>query len=1394
MFKNVADSDFDLAPDVPIIPADQSDAARDEPHHEDQVADGDLTRREMGAEYAELLDTFGQAIRDRVAGEQYLQEHFGPGIDARTTELKEQIETLRARREGLETELEAEFLRNRQDLEAALDEQHAGDRQQHESTLRDIERQYAEDSAELESRYSDSAWVMSSVMDDSAESSPKRQFERFESQQERTRDQQTALWTALESAYAALASERRWPDVEAAPPEQPPRSGDAAQSAFEQRVRDAEENLAAIRKLKVPPLFIGFRPLVLFGLLWAAALAGIWFFVTPQLLRFEYEQTDPNWIGIAAGMSFGVSLLLFVIVYVIGYSHQAGVLQDLQQNMSEAMWLRTAWQTLADKALQQRRAVYDAQQKKFAGQRQAALDRYQRAHDERRDEIEQTRAAAIQTERARFAAIRSQFESKRDARSAELEAEYQRHRTTTLEELDTAGQRLLAELEEHSRQRRRQASEAWHHLKSGWDRRLGEVVHRIEQAQQRSRELFPDWPELVAGWQPHERIPPSIRVGEFAVDLNEWEAAVSQDMRLAPRSTQWQLPATLPFPNSPSLLLRINDGAGRAAAVKVLQTAMLRLLTLIPPGKLRFTIFDPVGLGESFAGFMHLADVDEMLVTSRIWTEPARIEERLADLTEHMENVLQKYLRNEFSTIEEYNQYAGEVAEPYHILVIADFPAKFSEIAGRRLTSIVTSGPRCGVYTLMSHDERMDLPNAFTLSTLHEAMTTLTWRKGAFHLDDRKHPLARWPLDIEEPPPPDDFTRIVKRVGDASRDARRVEVSFERVAPAAEIWQADSRKGISIPLGRAGATKLQEMRLGRGTSQHMLIAGKTGSGKSTLLHCLITNVALHYSPEEVRFFLIDFKKGVEFKAYASLELPHADVVAIESDREFGVSALARLDRVLQERGELFRRHSVQDIAGFRNANPGQSLPRILLVIDEFQEFFVEDDKLSQTASLLLDRLVRQGRAFGIHVILGSQTLGGAYSLARSTLGQVAVRVALQCSEADAHLILSEENTAARLLSRPGEAIYNDANGLLEGNHPFQVAWLPDDQREEYLRRILQEADALGIDRRPAIVFEGNIPSDPRRNVELTRLLRGHEQTAVLEPRIWLGEAVEIKDPTELRFRRAGGNNLLIVGPDEDAAQGTLAMATLALLAQTAPGHGSAQTPDSSDHTSPTRKRGISPQVYVFDGSPLDGPQRALWDRLAELFGDRLQIVAPRDTADVIARLWAEQQRRDAATDERHPPLFLVIHHLSRFRDLRKGDDEFSFGSFGSGDAEQAPEPGKQFADLLSGGPEVGMHTLVWCDSYNNADRWFSRQSLREFEYRIAFQMNASDSTNLIDTPAASKLGVHRALLYREETGTSEKFRPYGLPDQNWLAGIQQQRGSNEQNLEAATDLDEFRIL
>ncbi|MFM8224220.1 MAG: FtsK/SpoIIIE domain-containing protein, partial [Planctomycetaceae bacterium] len=498
---------------------------------------------------------------------------------------------------------------------------------------------------------------------------------------------------------------------------------------------------------------------------------------------------------------------------------------------------------------------------------------------------------------------------------------------------------------------------------------------------------------------------------------------------------EWTWPAEWSYPRRSTLLLK-GTGLGLTAAISLLQTAILRWLTQLPAGTVRLTICDPVGLGENFAAFMNLADFDELLVSHRIWTEPHQIEEQLSKLTAHMEMIFQRFLRNEFESIVEYNRQAGEVAEPYRLLVVAGFPANFTDVSLQRLRSIVAKGGRCGVATLLAYDTAAPTPVEFPLDEIEQQSFVLTYRDGRFvhTLIDISKDTPDLELVPELPPDPPELVPLIRRLGAFAKELSRVEVSFHRVAPTVDhLWCEDSSLGLTVPLGRAGATRVQLLQLGRGTSQHVLVAGKTGSGKSTLLHVVVTNLALRYSPDQLEFYLVDFKKGVEFKSYAANRLPHARTIAIESDREFGVSVLERLDAVLRERGDLFRSVGAQDLAGCRKALPDQHLPRVLLVVDEFQEFFVEEDRQSQQAALLLDRLVRQGRAFGIHVLLGSQSLGGAYTLPRTTLGQMAIRIALQCSEADAHLILSESNSAARSLTRPGEAIYNDTNGLPDGN-------------------------------------------------------------------------------------------------------------------------------------------------------------------------------------------------------------------------------------------------------------------------------------------------------------------------------------------------------------------------
>src|SRR5207253_3768249 len=154
---------------------------------------------------------------------------------------------------------------------------------------------------------------------------------------------------------------------------------------------------------------------------------------------------------------------------------------------------------------------------------------------------------------------------------------------------------------------------------------------------------------------------------------------------------------------------------GKARAIQALQALLLRCWTGLPPGKVRCTVIDPVGRGENFAAFMHLADHEEALIHGRIWTEASHIEQRLADLTSHMENVLQKYLRNQYQTLAEYNAQAGEVAEPFRFLVVADFPVNFSPDAARRLISLASAGARCGIYTFIMVDSKQPLPQGIDL-------------------------------------------------------------------------------------------------------------------------------------------------------------------------------------------------------------------------------------------------------------------------------------------------------------------------------------------------------------------------------------------------------------------------------------------------------------------------------------------------------------------------------------------------------------------------------------------------------------------------------------------------------------------------------------------------------
>jgi DNA segregation ATPase FtsK/SpoIIIE, S-DNA-T family len=1080
-------------------------------------------------------------------------------------------------------------------------------------------------------------------------------------------------------------------------------------------------------KSPLPKLFKFLSVWLLAAVFLGGAAAG------PVLAHFGQNVITPVETGIAIG-----AFVLVIVAYFVGGSTAAPLAKTIAGDLAK---MRRLFDVCAEKSVAHLKSEQARIEKEFETTKnnfnyewRLAVRDISDSRSSNSSLISQKAARIVQKNEAWHRAAIERIQPSHAEALAQLKAED----AAQIRQIAEAHQTKTTQIESgHAR--------LWLELETDWQKTITPLCEQLRAANEAAEKVFPVWDNPSwKDWKPPTEFQNAAKFARLESSVEKFAGPLPKDPRLKwPGPQNISAPLSLLFPAQGSILFESGKSGGDDA-LGAINSIIFRLLATTPPGKLSFTIFDPVGLGQNFSSLMHLADYEEGSINSRIWTQSAQFEEKLAELNEHMEKIIQMYLRNEYATIAEYNAQAGSVAEKYHFLVIASFPVNFSDTAAKRLRNIAANGARCGVFTLIHWDQRNAVPQDFVPDELRKNSVCLVRTDSGFELSNWRSPGIRLLLDA--PPPPEFATEFLIRVGEGSKNASRVEVPFEQIAPT-ELWQEETTELLRVPIGRSGATKFQYLEIGSGTRQHALIAGKTGSGKSTLFHVIITNLALRCSPDEVEFYLIDFKKGVEFKCYGSRKLPHAKVVAVESDREFGLSVLQRLDEELRRRGDLFRKVGAQDLAGYKRAGGTEPVPRSLLMIDEFQEFFTEEDRISQGAAVLLDRIVRQGRAFGIHVILGSQTLGGAYTLARATIGQMVIRIALQCNEADAYLIMDQDNPAPRLLSRPGEGIYNDAAGAIEGNSPFQAVWLSDKTRDNYLAKIRVRADEKGNQYPGPLVFEGNAPSDVRENLPLQMALEKPVTQVPVQSSIWLGAPNSIKGPTEAVFRRQSGSNLLVVGQSEERTTTIVAVALVSLAAQ---------FPKDAA------------RFVLLDSTPQGFPQREFLERIVRAVPHETVQGGNSNLAEVMNNL-AEELKRRGENESSGPEIFVLIHGLQNFKKLR-AEDEFSFSS-SSGDA---PNPAAILSSLITEGAARGIHVIVTCDTYNNMSRFLGRKALGEFEMRVVFQMSAADSASLIDAPAASTLGLNRALYYNDREGSLETFRPYAQPDGGWIENVARQ--------------------
>lgn len=858
-----------------------------------------------------------------------------------------------------------------------------------------------------------------------------------------------------------------------------------------------------------------------------------------------------------------------------------------------------------------------------------------------------------------------------------------------------------------------------------------------------------------------------LNIGEYATSmLNRDYFFLTKFVNLGTRKEAIKSPYCVTFDKRFNYLFEVNNSNRQQMIDRTCSIAM-RLFMLLPPNKVNFTFFDPITLGETFALFTRLVDVDDRtsrVINGKIWTSADDISDKLRVITDHIANVTQRCLQGQYDNIQQYNLVAGQNAEPYQILMVMDFPASFNENSLKQLEQIVTTGSKCGVYTILLKsaeqyakvDEKKLKP---LIDNILKNVTRLITENGRLFFEKITYRDKKFSFDVPKLLSNKELDTVIPVLKSGIKNAEKIVIGFDNIVPQKSEWfKGDCSTELSIPIGVHGANNIQNLTFGVGGSHHALVAGQTGSGKSSLLHTIIMSALIKYPSNQLHVFLVDFKRGVEFKIYANYLLQAFRVIAVESEREFGGSVLEFLDKEQSRRADMFKRLNVDNVEDYRNKS-GESLPRILLIIDEFHVLFSKDsnDTMSKNSAGFLEQVIRQGRAFGIHVILASQTMTNIGGIAYGVWGQVGVRIALKCPKADARFVLGNDNDGVDLLStdNPGQAVYNSDCGNVIANTIFRVAYIAQDEQDNYLQYVSEHAPKTEY--RETRVMLSNVEDNIYHPFQ--KFANG-QKVDFRENAIIVGEPLRLINNMKMVFKAKHSSNILVIGNDEHKARTLFTFATLSMALHKL---------SVNDYKKPDH-----PSIYLFDYAPLeDYYEKDILLELVRFLPSFVKYVAYDDVNDVIEDLYAEFTRREKK-ETVQDDTYMLIYGLQRARDLRSNNVYQSkntvddFDEFGSNIKQQlSVKPYEMFLNLLQRGAAVGINSLIWEDNFKIFMTHYANM-LSNFDMRVAFTMPDDDSIHFIEEPNGSKITENGAVF---SYNGNHKFRPFKKPDINWITQL-----------------------
>lgn len=577
---------------------------------------------------------------------------------------------------------------------------------------------------------------------------------------------------------------------------------------------------------------------------------------------------------------------------------------------------------------------------------------------------------------------------------------------------------------------------------------------------------------------------------------------------------------------------------------------------------------------------------------------------------------------------------------------------------------------------------------------------------------------------------------------------------FNNIMPKVnDLFKNSTKNSIVIPVGKNEEGQIQNFVIGDG-SYHALISGATGSGKTVFLHTLIMSILFNFNSDEINLYLLDFKGGTEFKIYDNYLIPQVKVLALDAMQEFGESILENIISIMEERAKLFKEASVSKYSDY--IDNGRKLPRLLIIIDEFQILYnlASNRKVANNSAELTKRIVTEGRSFGIHLIMSTQStkILSELSLSSGTIEQMRIRVGLKLSESDSNYMFGSDNAdiALNKMRGPvGTAVYSKEFMELEPKG-FRVAYIPTDVQNRFLHYI--SSNLIHDYKENALVFEGE--KIPDISELLDRIDFKINNTA-----LFLGERIRISPPLFIECTPRRNNNLLIAGDNEKTLEKVIKLVIFSVNLSN------------------------SGKIYFFDEDSTFLQQNqeflSLCDNKKIFFSEESE-----DFEDYINSIFSEYTRRKNKKETASEIFLLInnVHFSDTFQDIINGDfiesapdskeeEVFSFFSTANkylSEDDKYEEDENSYAIpikdkltlIIKDGYKYNIHTIISLnDWYFYYDNLFDFRN--SFKNKIIYSLSQNDAEKFIPDIDITQLKVNMA-IYSDGMREKSQFKPYQI--------------------------------